>query len=178
MGIIDMGVTFSPYAPVMYIYCLLLLASFGPLAECIECPDIFDEIGGCCYFFSSDSDLKSYDEAQLQCQALGSLYNKIVDLVELGTENSCYDDLKVLHKVTEKRGDFWFGADQRDEPDVWRWQHTHNPFSTSNSVWHPEEPNNGFHNDCLAAKFYNSVSDNVTFDRSYFTADKCSSNKH
>ncbi|CAL4191943.1 unnamed protein product, partial [Meganyctiphanes norvegica] len=140
-----------------------------------SCPDLFEQIGECCYYFSHDhtsSGVTWYD-ARTYCQELGTLLDKPIDLAEVGTTNNKCDDLKLMEIIgTSKAQHTYFGGSDEGHEGTFQWKYSGQKLSIKNSLWYHDRPLHGSHadtSDCLLAAIWGD------YARAYFTDWSCNS---
>ncbi|CAL4135176.1 unnamed protein product, partial [Meganyctiphanes norvegica] len=109
-----------------------------------ECPggNTFEDIGGTCYYFSSDRGEKhTWDQSRKFCQDIGNLLELEVDLAELGSEASCMSDGLMMQKITKKGEWVWLGGSDAGSENSWRWVTSGRSLSLQDSLWHSDQPN-------------------------------------
>ncbi|CAL4074374.1 unnamed protein product, partial [Meganyctiphanes norvegica] len=119
-----------------------------------SCPAGFESIGECCYYISSDHNLtNTWDGARTHCQELGIEHNVNMDLVEVGTEGQCCNDLKLMEVLSYIKKTFWFGATNFGTNGTWVWQHSGEVLSLRNNIWRKGSPEGIAYLNCLASQY-------------------------
>ncbi|CAL4103892.1 unnamed protein product [Meganyctiphanes norvegica] len=155
----------------MWLLHITLLVSIG-LANC-ECPgeNVFEEIAGTCYYFSSDRDeTADWQGARTICQDMGSLLGMKVDLSELGAEASCMSDGLLMERIAEKGKLYtWLGGTDSSNEGTWHWASSGRSLSIMDSRWLLGDPNGDQKENCLNAVVIGS------YHRSYLNDFTCGS---
>merc|ERR1711970_1522222 len=121
-----------------------------------NCPNLFEEIGTCCYYFSADHTITnqetSWNDAESACQDLGELYGLNIHLAEVETTAGCDCDNALLEAVRIKGvPTTWFGATDAVSEGRWVWSHTNEWFPLTSTRWSIDEPYDEEKGDCLTA---------------------------
>ncbi|CAL4153686.1 unnamed protein product [Meganyctiphanes norvegica] len=124
----------------MWVTGIIILISLG-MSEC-SCPTGLVQISECCYYFSADFSLTdTWDGARTHCQELGKMFGVIMDLAEVGMDDSCCNDLKLMETIGSRNTHYvWFGASDQESEGSWVWQHSGKALSLSNSLWRKDTP--------------------------------------
>ncbi|CAL4096627.1 unnamed protein product [Meganyctiphanes norvegica] len=120
-----------------------------------HCPDLFTDVEGTCYYFSSDMGIEAtWNDSLAACKELGDgLGHMNVGLAELGT-SSCgcaTPDIKLMETVSAKGAHVWLGASDANHDGIWIWQESQQQLHLENSMWDNIEPNGGTDENCLIA---------------------------
>ncbi|CAL4119665.1 unnamed protein product, partial [Meganyctiphanes norvegica] len=121
-----------------------------------KCPEgnAFEEIGGTCYYFSSEQgEKRNWDQSRKFCQDLSGnegMNGRRVDLAELCRDSTCISDGLLLEKIRKTGEWHWLGASEPVSEDSWKWT-SGRPLSLQNSFWHASQPDHD--GDCLVGWF-------------------------
>ncbi|CAL4067941.1 unnamed protein product, partial [Meganyctiphanes norvegica] len=140
---------------------LLLIAMIG-LAQCntqVEkgnCPFLFTDVAGTCYFFSSTVGATApWYDALAACQTFGLEYGLPIGLAEVGTRYGCASpDVDLMEEVSRKGVDAWLGANDIQFEGTWIWENSKYQLYLSNNMWYPDYPSGGTSRNCLAASIF------------------------
>ncbi|CAL4068374.1 unnamed protein product, partial [Meganyctiphanes norvegica] len=124
-----------------------------------NCPDLFTDVGGTCYYFSSDFQLMAtWYDALAACKELGDGLGRInVGLAEVGTSSDgCTPDIELMQTISTTGHNHWLGASDGHQEDTWIWQESKEQLLDMNTMWHDTEPGGGTDQNCLIAGTWSS----------------------
>ncbi|CAL4075770.1 unnamed protein product, partial [Meganyctiphanes norvegica] len=120
-----------------------------------NCPDLFTDVAGTCYYFSSDFPASAtWNDALAACKKRGDGLGHInIGLAELGTsrDGCATPDIKLMETIANKGAQVWLGASDGREEGTWIWEESKEQLLISNNMWHHLAPNAGTEENCLAA---------------------------
>ncbi|CAL4063133.1 unnamed protein product, partial [Meganyctiphanes norvegica] len=161
----------------MVLQLVFMVISFA-LAEG-SCPNLFDDIGNCCFYFSHDHGMgtngitETWSRARNYCHDLGELLGETIDLAEVGTSHGqCTEDFELMQIIGSKVSTTWLGASDQDSEGEWVWQHSKETFPLSSNMWECTHPSGGTDHNCLATIA------NGTHHRAYLYDGRCTNYWH
>ncbi|CAL4160118.1 unnamed protein product [Meganyctiphanes norvegica] len=118
-----------------------------------KCPIHFTDVGGTCYYFSSDFGASAtWHDALTACQELGYEHGLRIGLSEVGmTNGTAARDIKLMETVSDKGIVIWLGATDAASEGTWVWQISGKELELSNSMWRHNQPGSGTSQNCLEA---------------------------
>ncbi|KAM4727629.1 collectin-12 [Anableps anableps] len=130
------------------------------------CPPEFRRFGDSCYYLSSGSQRRNFNEANKFCENMSS------HLLIINNN----EEQQFIRNAISKKGYFWLGLTDKEKENVWKWVDGTMPVFTN---WKPGQPDNWTHGhadgeDCVGLVHYAYWNDFYCTDRIGFICERTS----